>query len=170
MSFTNLHFIYSKSYSMSLMDICIISFKHFKNNLFLTVLGLRCCSSFSLVVASYSSCGAEASHCDDFSCCRHGLQGARASAVSVFRFNRCSSRGLEHRLNSCGPQAQLLCNMWDVPRPGIELVSLALAGGLLTSEPSGKPSKHFLPTILRVTSLFLLLNFVLSLSHNYTNL
>ena len=29
--------------------------------------------------------------------------------------------------------------MWDLPRPGIEPVSLALAGGLLTSEPPRKP-------------------------------
>ena len=28
--------------------------------------------------------------------------------------------------------------MWDLPRPGIELVSPALAGGFLTTEPPGK--------------------------------
>ena len=33
--------------------------------------------------------------------------------------------------------------MWNHPGPGIELLSLALAGGFLTSEPPGKSS--FLP-------------------------
>ena len=29
--------------------------------------------------------------------------------------------------------------MWDLPGPGIEAVSFALAGGFLTSGPPGKP-------------------------------
>ena len=29
--------------------------------------------------------------------------------------------------------------MWDLPGPGIELMSPALAGRLLTTEPPGKP-------------------------------
>ena len=29
--------------------------------------------------------------------------------------------------------------MWDLPRPGIEPVSPALAGGFFTTEPPGKP-------------------------------
>ena len=29
--------------------------------------------------------------------------------------------------------------MWDLPRPGIELISSALAGGFSTTGPSGKP-------------------------------
>ena len=34
------------------------------------------------------------------------------------------------RLSSCGSRAQLLHGMWDLPRPGLEHVSPALAGGL----------------------------------------
>ena len=30
--------------------------------------------------------------------------------------------------------------MWDLPRPGLEPVSPALAGGFLTTAPPGKPS------------------------------
>ena len=30
--------------------------------------------------------------------------------------------------------------MWDLPQPGLEPVSPALAGGFLTTEPPGKPS------------------------------
>ena len=44
------------------------------------------------------------------------------------------------RLSSCGSRAQLLCGIWDLPRPGLEPVSPALAGGFLTTEPPGKPN------------------------------
>ena len=53
-------------------------------------------------------------------------------------FSSCGSRALEHRLSSCGTQAQLLCGMWDLPGPGLELLSPALAGGLLTTAPPGE--------------------------------
>ena len=54
-------------------------------------------------------------------------------------FSSCGSRALEHRLSSCGTQAELLRGMWNLPRPGLEPVSPALAGGFLTTAPSGKP-------------------------------
>ena len=38
--------------------------------------------------------------------------------------------------------------MWGPPRPGIEAVSSALAGGSFTTEPSQKPWFGFLLTIL----------------------
>ena len=34
--------------------------------------------------------------------------------------------------------------MWDLPGPGFEPVSLALAGGFLTTEPRGKPLTLYL--------------------------
>ena len=34
--------------------------------------------------------------------------------------------------------------MWDPPRPGLEPVSPALAGGFSTTAPPGKPETHFL--------------------------
>ena len=34
--------------------------------------------------------------------------------------------------------------MWDLPGPGLEPVSPALAGGFLTTAPPGKPSQAFL--------------------------
>ena len=43
------------------------------------------------------------------------------------------------RLSSCGSQAQLLHGMWDLPGPGLEPVSPALAGGFSTTAPPGKP-------------------------------
>ncbi|XP_066890629.1 popeye domain-containing protein 2 isoform X2 [Kogia breviceps] len=43
------------------------------------------------------------------------------------------------RLSSCGPRAQLLRGMWDLPGPGHEPMSPASAGGLPTTAPPGKP-------------------------------
>ena len=53
-------------------------------------------------------------------------------------FSNCGSRALEHRLSSCGARAQLLHGMWDLPGPGLQPVSPALAGGFLTTAPPGK--------------------------------
>ena len=43
------------------------------------------------------------------------------------------------RLSNCGSRAQSLRGMWDLPRPGLEPVSPALAGRFSTTEPPGKP-------------------------------
>ena len=45
----------------------------------------------------------------------------------------------EHRLSNCGSRAQVLHGMWDLPRPGLEPVSPALAGRFSTTAPPGKP-------------------------------
>ena len=50
----------------------------------------------------------------------------------------CGSRALEHRLSSCGAWASLLHGTWDLPGPGIEPVSPALAGRFLTTAPPGR--------------------------------
>ena len=54
-----------------------------------------------------------------------------------------SSRAPECWLTHCGTWAQLLHSMWNLPRPRIEPVSLALADRFLSTEPPGK-SKTFL--------------------------
>ena len=46
-----------------------------------------------------------------------------------------------HRPSNRGPRAQTLYGMWDLPRPGPEPVSPALAGRLSTTAPPGKPRK-----------------------------
>ena len=43
------------------------------------------------------------------------------------------------RLSSCGPRAQPLRGMWDLPRPGLEPAPPAPAGRLSTTAPPGKP-------------------------------
>ena len=48
--------------------------------------------------------------------------------------------------SSCGSRAQLLRGMWDLPRPGFEPVSPALAGGFLTTASPGTSGKSILET------------------------
>ena len=91
--------------------------------IFLGVLGLRFCAR------AFSSCGERGPL---FIAVRRPLTVA-ASLVA------------EHgpqtlRLSSCGARAQLLHGMWDLPRPGLEPVSPALAGRLPITAPPGKPS------------------------------
>ena len=101
--------------------------------LFLAVLALRCCAR------SFSSCGERGLL---FVAVR-GLLIAVASLVVEHGlysagFSSCGWRDLENRLSSCGTRAQLLRGMWDLPGPRLEPVSPALAGGFLTTAPSGK--------------------------------
>ena len=71
--------------------------------------------------------------------------GSRAlTSVAASRgLSGCSSQTLDHRLNSCGPWAQLLHGMWDLFNSGTGPVSPALPGGLLNTKPPGKPSSFF---------------------------
>ena len=50
----------------------------------------------------------------------------------------CGSRALELGLSRCGAWAYLSHGMWDLPRPGIEPLSPALAGRFLIIRPPGK--------------------------------
>ena len=126
-----------------------------KINLFLAALGLRSCAVFLQLrrVGATLCFGARASHCGGFSCCRACALGTRASVVVARRLSSCGSRALERRLSSCGALAQLLCGMWDLPGPGLEHVSPALAGGFLTTAPSGKPCTYILIVITLNESL-----------------
>ena len=64
-----------------------------------------------------------------------------ASLVAEHRLQTC-------RLSSCGSWAYLLRGMWDLPRPGLEPVSPALAGRLSTTVPPGKPHKYCFEKLL----------------------
>ena len=114
------------------------------------MLGLCCCAW------AFSSCGewrplcvavcglliAVASHCGAWAL------GAQASVVVARGLSSCDTRALERRLSSCGSQVQLLRNMWDLPGPGLEPVSPALAGGFLTTVPLGQSLCDFLKNYL----------------------
>ena len=95
------------------------------------MLGLRFCAR------AFSSCG------------KRGplfiaVRGPLTVAASPVAEHKLQTR----RLSSCGPRVQLLCGMWDPPRPGLEPVSPALAGRLLTTAPPGKPSSFFYDWII----------------------
>ena len=90
--------------------------------LFLAVLGLRFC------VRAFSSCSERGP-------LFIAVRGPLTIAVSLVAEHRLQT----HRLSSCGSRAQLLPGMWDLPRPGLEPVSPALAGRLSTTAPPGKP-------------------------------
>ena len=53
-------------------------------------------------------------------------------------FSSCGLQAVERRLSSCGTWAELFRAMWDLPGPGLEPVSPALAGEFLTAAPPGK--------------------------------
>ena len=95
--------------------------------LFLAVLGLRFCAR------AFSSCGERGPL---FIAVRGPLTIA-ASLVAEHRLQMC-------RLSSCGSRAQLLRGTWDLPRPGLEPVSPALAGRRSTTAPPGKPKDYLL--------------------------
>ena len=97
--------------------------------LFLAVLGLRFCAR------AFSSCG-ERGPLFIVVC------GPLTVAASLVAEHRLQMR----RLSSCGTWAQLLHGMWDIPRPGLEPVSPALAGRFSTTAPRGKPLQSFLRT------------------------
>ena len=111
--------------------------------MYLAVLGgLHCCSGFSLAVASRG--------CPPLVVCRlpsavaslseeQGLQGAWVSIVWPWAHSF-GSWTLVDKISHCGAWASSLHGTWDLPRPGIELLSPTLAGEFFTTEPPGKSS------------------------------
>ena len=73
----------------------------------------------------------------------HGLPTAVASPAAGHRL-------WARELSSWGAWTQLSCGMWDLPRPGTGLGSLALQGGFLTTGPPGKPLLSILNNILHL--------------------
>ena len=78
----------------------------------------------------YSSCGARASHCGGFSCCRAQALGAWASAVAALKLRSCGVWVLGRSgFNSCGIQAEKL---WLVG-PRARRLQLVVQPGLSNS-------------------------------------
>ena len=104
----------------------------------MAVLGLRFCAR------AFSSCGEWV----PLFITVHGPLTVAASPVAEHRLQT-------HRLSSCGSRAQPLCyGMWDLPRPGLEPVSPALAGRFSTTAPPGKPpSTDFLKRLSQLSCL-----------------
>ena len=95
--------------------------------LFLAALGLRFCAR------AFSSCS-------EWGPLFIAVRGPLTVAAPLVEEHRLQMR----RLSSCGSWAQLLRGMWDLPGPGLEPVSPALAGRFSTTAPRGKPSPFVL--------------------------
>ena len=67
----------------------------------------------------------------------------RAGSVIVAHGPCCQHRLQTRRLSNCGSRAPLPRGMWDLPRPGLEPMSPALAGRFSTTATPGKPSILF---------------------------
>ena len=93
----------------------------------MAVLGLRFCAR------AFSSCG-------KLGPLFIAVRGPLTITASLVAEHRLQTR----RLSDCGSRAQLLRGMWDLPRPGLEPVSPALAGRFSTTAPPGKPSRWIL--------------------------
>ena len=103
----------------------------------MAVLGLRFCAR------AFSSCGERGP-------LFIAVRGPLTIATSLVAEHRLQTR----RLSSCGSRAHLLRGMWDLPRPGLEPVSPALAGRFSTTAPPGKPCWFFLSALSRQFSSF----------------
>ena len=104
----------------------------------MVVLGLRFCAR------AFSSCG-------KWGPLFIAVHGPLTIAASLVAEHRLQTR----RLSNCGSRAQLLRGMWDLPRPGLEPVSPALAGRFSTTVPPGKPD-HMVILFLIFWGLFIL--------------
>ena len=97
----------------------------------MAVLGLRFCAR------AFSSCGKRGP-------LLIAVRGPYTIPASLVVENRLQTNRLQtHRLGNCGSRAQLLRGMWDLPRPGLEPASPALAGRFSTTVPPGKPVISF---------------------------
>ena len=78
-----------------------------------------------------------------------GYSTLRGAGFSLRWLLLLRSMGSRHvGFSSCGTRAQLLHGMWNLPGPGLEPVSPAMAGGFLTTAPPGKPCILILKLVL----------------------
>ena len=109
------------------------------------MLGLRFCAR------AFSSCG------------ERGLLFLAVHRSLIIAASLVAEHRLQtHRLSSCGSRAQLPCGMWDLPRPGHEPMSPALAGRFSTTAPPGKPKAH----VFKISLCHLSLSYAASQKRN----
>ena len=88
-----------------------------------------------MAVSGLRFCARDFSSCGERGPLFITVRGPLTIVASLVAEHRLQTR----RLSSCGSRAPLLCGMWDLPRPGLEPVSPALAGRFSTTVPPGKP-------------------------------
>ena len=91
-----------------------------------------------MAVLSLRFCARAFSSCGERGPLFIAVRGPLTVAASLVAEHRLQTRRLSNR----GSRAQLLRGMWDPPRPGLEPVSPAFAGGFSTTAPPGKPCTH----------------------------
>ena len=93
------------------------------------------CGGSGVTCRVLASCGAWTSHCGAWA---PGVWALGLQQLCVaHRLSSCDLQALKSWPSSCGARAWLPCGMWNLPRPGIEPMSPALAGRFLTSGPPG---------------------------------
>ena len=91
-----------------------------------------------MAVLSLHFCARAFSSCGKWGPLFIAVRGPLTIASSLVAEHRLKTR----RLRNCGSRAQLLRGMWDLPSPGLEPVSPALAGRFSTTVPPGKPNTY----------------------------
>ena len=106
--------------------------------IFLFIFG---CVGSSVRARAFSSCGKRGPL---FIAVRGPLFIAVRGPLSIAAPPAAGHRLQTRRLSNRGSRAQPLRGMWDLPRPGLEPASPALAGRLSTTAPPGKPHLFFI--------------------------
>ena len=113
--------VYPQKWNCWIMLILFLTFFFF-NFIFGCIGSSLLCVGLSLVVAS------------------GGYSSLRCEGFSLRWLLLLQSMGSRHAgFSSCGTRAELLRGMWDLPGPGLEPVSPALAGRFSTTAPPGRP-------------------------------
>ena len=120
-------------------DLLGFFFFFFLINSYFIYLFIFGCVGSSFRARAFSSCGKQG----PLFIAVHGPLTIAAPPVAGHRFQT-------RRLSSCGSRAQLLRGIWDLPRPGLEPVSPALAGRFSTTAPPGKPDLLVLRSLLYI--------------------
>ena len=107
-----------------------------------------------MAVLGLCSCARAFSSCSKWGPLFIAVRGPLIIVASLAAEHRLQTR----RLSNCGSWVQPLRSMWDLPRPGLEPMSPALAGRLSTTAPPGKPQENML---FIISILLQLLRFVL---------
>ena len=127
-------FLTYKVFPLTMWYLSWKEFIFFFLNSLLAVLGLHCFVGLCLVAKSWGYCS--------FWRTGFSLQWLLLSASTR---SRCADSVVAALgLDSGGAQVQSLCGMWDIPGPGVEPMSPALAGVFLSTVPSGNSFFKFL--------------------------
>ena len=150
-----------KNVFMSYLIICISSWE---KCLFKSFVHFLIFFSFKIYLFTYFSCPGSSLLCVGFlQLWQMRVTLLWGAGFSLWWLLLLQSTGSRVQAQQYGTQAYLLRNMQDLPRSGIELVSPALVGGLLTTGPLGKPPGCFYCIVCCRGFYILYVNFLLEI-------